>query len=448
MTRAERFTALAEAAGTGRWHLSYCRLPVACLIGTTLTEAEDGLVRADLTIEKGKIVKLESPKGNSGVDLGGRIVLPGLVDCHTHLDKGHIWSRTPNPDGTFAGAIDATWTDRQAHWTLEDIRQRMEFGLRAAYAHGTVAMRTHLDMGGESGANILSLVREIAEEWAGRITLQPAPLLGSYNADDPELLERIARELKPFPGAALGAFARAFREDQPDLPKRLEGFIRTAEKHGLALDFHVDETTDPSSRGFAIVAEAVRQTGFEGPVLCGHCCALSGYTTNGLRRVLEMAQGTGISVVSLPLCNAYLLDRHNEKTPRLRAVAPVHEIRAAGMKVAFGSDNTRDPFNAYGDLDLWEIYRFATLMQHLDHPVGDWPASVSRIPAEIIGVEAGCIAPGASADLIVLNARAWDEAISRPQSDRIVIRDGLPIDPPLPEYAELDGLEGLDELPD
>ncbi|MEM1275492.1 MAG: cytosine deaminase [Pseudomonadota bacterium] len=443
MTRAERFAAFGEAARAGRWHLSNCRLPIS---NPSLPRAGDGLVRADVTIENGRIAALTAPESQPGMDLGGRIVLPGLVDCHTHLDKGHIWARRPNPDGTFSGAIDATWADRQAHWTEADIRQRMEFALRAAYAHGTVAIRTHLDMG-EDGS-ILPLFREIAQDWAGRVALQPAPLLGSYNADDPDLLERVAQELKAFPGAALGAFARAFREDQPDLPKRLEGFIRVAEKHGLALDFHVDETTDPSSRGLALVAEAVHQTGFQGPVLCGHCCALSGYTSNALNRVLEMAQGTGISVVSLPLCNGYLLDRNGEKTPRLRAVAPVHEIRAAGIQVAFGSDNTRDPFNAYGDLDLWEIYRFATLMQHLDHPVGDWPAAISRIPAQIMGIEAGQIAPGAPADLIVLEARAWDEAISRPQSDRILIRDGLPIDPPLPDYAELDGLEGLDALSD
>jgi hypothetical protein len=41
-------------------------------------------------------------------------VLPGFVDIHTHLDKGHIWPRRPNPDGTFMGALTAVLADREA----------------------------------------------------------------------------------------------------------------------------------------------------------------------------------------------------------------------------------------------------------------------------------------------------------------------------------------------
>jgi cytosine/creatinine deaminase len=41
-------------------------------------------------------------------------------------------------------------------------------------------------------------------------------------------------------------------------------------------------------------------------------------------------------------------------------VAPLHEFKAAGIPVMVASDNTRDPFYAYGDLDLLEVYREAT----------------------------------------------------------------------------------------
>ncbi|MEM8793650.1 MAG: cytosine deaminase [Pseudomonadota bacterium] len=451
-TRAERIAELSRAARAGRWRLANLRLPAACLLpGHGLRAGRDDLVCADLILEGGRIAGIEAPgqdSENPSVDLAGRIAFPGFVDCHTHLDKGHIWRRTPNPDGTFDGAIATTWRDKERFWTPEDLRARIDFALRAAHAHGTVAIRSHLDLSGDNLETLLPLFREIASDWQGRIALQPAALLGTAEADDPALLDRIARALKDIPGAVLGAFARAFLDDQPDLPHRLEALIRTAERHGLPLDFHVDETTDPNSRGFLMVAEAIRATGFQGPVLCGHCCAPATYDADLLARTLDLAAGTGISVVSLPLCNAYLLDRAAHATPRMRAVAPVHEIRAAGIPVAFGSDNTRDPFNAYGDLDLFEVYRFATWMQHLDHPVGDWPASVTATPARIIGADAGRIAPGAKADLVLFDARGQDELIARPHTDRIVVRDGLPIDPPLPDYAELDGLEGLDDLSD
>ncbi len=70
---------------------------------------------------------------------GGQ-VWPGFVDGHTHLDKGHIWPRAANPDGTFYGALTTVFADREANWSAEDIRARFAFGLACAYAHGTVAI--------------------------------------------------------------------------------------------------------------------------------------------------------------------------------------------------------------------------------------------------------------------------------------------------------------------
>ncbi|MEM9371369.1 MAG: amidohydrolase family protein, partial [Pseudomonadota bacterium] len=242
-------------------------------------------------------------------------------------------------------------------------------------------------------------------------------------------------------------FVRAFPEDLAELPSRLDRFLRRAQEAGLPVDFHVDETTDPASLGLRSVAEAVLRTSFDGPILCGHCVAPAGYEDNVLAETLDLAASAGIGIVSLPLCNAYLLDRQKGRTPRQRAMAPVHEMRNSGIEVALGSDNTRDPFNAYGDLDLFEIYRFATLTQHLDHPVGDWPAAITSTPAGHLGIgDRSRIAAGAAADLILFSARGWSELIARPQSDRIVLRNGLPLTVTAPEYGALDELAGLDDL--
>ncbi len=108
----------------------------ACLIG-----APGDLVRTDLTIAGGRL----SDAPGEPHDMGGAMVFPCFVDMHTHLDKGHIWPRRPNPDGSFMGALNAVAVDRTANWTAEDVRRRMEFSLRCAFAHGTAAIRTHLD---------------------------------------------------------------------------------------------------------------------------------------------------------------------------------------------------------------------------------------------------------------------------------------------------------------
>ena len=105
----------------------------------------EGFARLDLRISGGEIAEL-APAGSAegGIDLDGGQVWPGLVDAHVHLDKTQIWPRSANPDGTHAGARTASAADR-THWDEADIRGRFEFGLACAYAHGTVAMRTHID---------------------------------------------------------------------------------------------------------------------------------------------------------------------------------------------------------------------------------------------------------------------------------------------------------------
>jgi Cytosine deaminase and related metal-dependent hydrolases len=102
--------------------------------------------RADLRISRGTVAAI-TPAGTAeaGADLRGGMVLPCLVDVHAHLDKGHIWPRSPNPDGSFMGALAAVASDRERHWSADDMEKRFTFGLRCAHAHGTSAIRTHLD---------------------------------------------------------------------------------------------------------------------------------------------------------------------------------------------------------------------------------------------------------------------------------------------------------------
>ena len=46
------------------------------------------------------------------------------------------------------------------------------------------------------------------------------------------------------------------------------------------------------------------------------------------------------------------------------------------VTVMVASDNTRDPFYAYGDLDLLEVYREATRILHFDHSDRAWLQTV------------------------------------------------------------------------
>ncbi|MGL4444998.1 MAG: cytosine deaminase, partial [Alsobacter sp.] len=66
--------------------------------------------------------------------------------------------------------------------------------------------------------------------------------------------------------------------------------------------------------------------------------------------------------------------------------------------------------------------------------------AVTAAPAAAMGVDHGRIAVGGPADLVLFRARTWTELLSRPQSDRTVLRHGQPIDTTLPDYRDLDAV--------
>jgi cytosine deaminase len=368
------------------------------------------------------------------VDLQGGVVLPAFVDCHTHLDKGHVWPRTPNPDGTFMGALNAVAADREAAWTEGDVRARMTFSLACAFAHGTQAVRTHLDSIGKQTAISWGVFREVRADWADRITLQAAALTPCEMVGEPEF-EAVAAET-----ARSGGVLGTVTYPVPDLDRRLDHFFATAERLGLHADFHVDETQDPESRTLRAIADAVIRTGYQGRVLCGHCCSLARQPEDEARETMDRVARAGLHVVSLPMCNLYLQDRVAGRTPRARGITLVHELAARGVGVSFASDNTRDPFYAYGDMDMLEVMREATRIAHLDHAGPDWPRAVAAAPARAMGLDAGIIRDGGPADLVVFPARRWTELFSRPWPDRMVIRAGRQVHAAPPDYAALDPL--------
>ncbi|GLQ54701.1 cytosine deaminase [Devosia nitrariae] len=402
--------------------------------------------RFDITVTDGIIAAI-GPTGSADPslprqNLDAGLILPCFTDLHTHIDKGHIWPRRANPDGTWIGALQAVMEDRQANWAGADVKKRMDFSLRCAYAHGTAAIRTHLDSAQGQHAITWDIFEEARESWAGRIELQAVALTGPDTILDKPALRSIALRVKAGKGILGGSTAV-----HPDNPHIMRSLVDMAGELGLDLDLHIDETGDPAADALKCFADAVIETGFTGRVIAGHCCALAQQDTATAMATIERVAEAGIAVVSLPMCNMYLQDRSNDAaTPRWRGVTLLNELKAAGVPVAIASDNTRDPFYAYGDLDGMEVLREGARIIQFDHPQdGAWPwaRTIGAAPSQIAGfAHTATIAPGLPADFILVRARSWSELMARPQSDRVVIRAGKAIDTTLPDYRELDDLMG------
>jgi len=401
----------------------------------------ENLVAADLQIRDGQIAAI-APVGTAdsqtpAVDVANGLVFPCFADLHTHLDKGHIWPRQGNLDGTFQSALEAVMNDAQ-HWGADDLYPRMEFSLRCAYAHGTKALRTHFDAFDTMADTALQVLTALRQSWRDRLLIQVVSLvpLDYYLTAGGE---RLAQLLAKHQGI-LGGVAYP----NPDLTAQLDRLFTLAAEYGLAVDLHVDESLNPADQALRAVAQAKLRHQFAAPVVCGHCCSLSVQSAPDVAETLRLVKAAEIGIVSLPLCNLYLQDRQPGRTPRYRGVTILHELQAAGIPVAIASDNCRDPFFAYGDLDGLEVLTHSARIAHLDRPIGDWPRAITRTPANLMGLaDTGRIGIGQPADLVLFKARSFNELFARPQGDRVVLRQGAAIDTTLPDYTELDHLQGF-----
>ena len=465
------------------WLLN-AQIPVSLLVDPRGFETSE-LAAVHLEIKAGQIAQIvaspqliaadfpaDLPADLPRVDLRQGLVWPCFVDLHTHLDKGHIWPRQPNPDGSFASALTAVETDRNRHWNAEDLYRRMEFGLKSAYAHGSSAIRTHIDAFGEQAKISLEAFSALRHDWADRITLEAAALvtLDYYRTPAGEQLADLMAEV----GGCLGGLPMMGEA----LDSELDWLFALAQERQLHLDFHTDESGDPADIALRHVAEAAIRHNFTGQIVCGHCCSLAVQSTEQVLATLHPVKQAQIGIVSLPMCNLYLQDRNQiassqftqrilgeplanfganfganlgqmgqlgrsfkTQTPRWRGVTLVHELKQFGIPVAFASDNCRDPFYAYGDHDGYEVFTQAVRIAQLDAPHSNWCQSVTRIPADLMRLPThGRIGVGLPADLILFKARSFNELLARTQSDRRVLRRGKLIDHSLPDYAELDDL--------
>ena len=413
------------------------RVPVNLLDRPSPARATDPVA---LLIAGAHITAIEAqPHGEMPVfDLDGATVLPAFVDPHTHLDKGDLLAVGLHPSRSLLGAIEAVKAD-YAHWAPDELAARIDFGLQEAWAHGTRALNSYCDWSESSGPMAWQALQEARQRWRGRIELVLTSLAPVDMLADPVASERLARHVAQA-GGVLGWFAYA----APHVPALLPRAFDLAERFDLRLDFHIDEHLDASHIHTLPVARLALQRGLGARTVCGHVCALSRLAPPQLSEVLEVVAASGLSLVSLPLTNLYLQDSSQQgprRTPRWRGLAPVHEALALGIPVAFGSDNHRDCFLPFGDLDPLRTLALAAGAAQLDDAVHQWAHAITRTAAGALGLAwDGVLRSGAPADLVLHPGRTSAEVLSRPELGRQVLRAGQRIHATRPDFRSLDGL--------
>jgi cytosine/creatinine deaminase len=363
-----------------------------------------------LQIEGGRIARIDPTPGPADWQ-----ALPLPVDPHLHLDKTFLWPRArPAAPGLFP-AIEANLTDR-AHWTPEDIRTRAGRAVAEAARAGMGGLRSHVDWVEPGVPLAWDVLGEMAAD--APLSLQRAPLVSIDLLGDADQGPPIATHVARTGDGVLGAFL--YRH--ADYPAKLAHIFRLAADHGLRLDFHVDEGLEVEAQGLDDIVRLTAEYGMGGRVLCGHACSLSVRPADQVARVLAAMGAAGVGLCVLPATNLWIQDSAPGRTPRLRGLAPLHEARAAGVDVMFGADNVSDPFYPFGCYDPLETLRLACTAAHLDP--AHWLNAVTTTPARALGLTPPAIAPGASADLLLVRGTDWHDALRGPARRRI-IRKGV-----------------------
>ena len=249
------------------------------------------------------------------------------------------------------------------------------------------------------------VIGELVGEIAPHMVVQRCALLSLEKFDDRSYVSGVARLLSAT-GGVLGVFVLG----QARMAERLRRVVELAERFALALDFHVDESLERTPEGLDAIARVVTETGFEGPVLCGHACALMNLEGDALARLVETVARSGISIAALPATNLYLQGR-GEGTPQRRGITRVRELREAGVTVAFGSDNVADAFCPVGRLDPMHALALAVVTAHLDPPFGPWLASVTTDARRAIGLDPLPIDRARASDLLIADATHTSDVV-------------------------------------
>lgn len=398
----------------------------------------------DIAIAGTRIAALAPGLESSGartIDLEGHVVLPGLVESHTHLDKSLTDGLAANRSGTLYEAVDVMGRiqrDRSAATIRDHARQTALLFLAA----GVTTIRSHVDINEGVRLKGVEALLTIREELAGVLDLQLVTLCGDLDGPRGHYVRELAEEALRMGVDAVGG-APALHEDPCAY---IDAVFEMAARHDRPIDLHVDESDDPGDFCLPYLAEQTRAHGYGGRVVAGHCCSLAAVDHLQAERAIEAVRTAGMCVVTLPSCNLYLQGRGDRGVVR-RGLTRVRELLAGGVPVSCGSDNVQDPFNPFGNGDLLQVANLLAHAAHLGSPDEQCLAldMITAIPAASLNLPDHGLLPGCFADLVVLDTRDPRTLLAMVPPRRYVLKRGRIVaqtetkrmlNVPLPEQTE------------
>ncbi len=370
-----------------------------------------GGAATDVLVRDGRIAAIGAGAtgGDASFDAGGRLMIPGLVEAHTHLDKS-FWGMGWHKHTAGPALIDKIETER---------RNRREFGIDANRQSGRLAaqmikmgtthIRSHVDIDTETGLAGIEGVMAMRERLKDVIDIEIVAFAQSGLLIRPGTLELVDQAMAMGAEVVGGLDPCAVDRD----PKgHLDAIFGLAETYGRPLDIHLHERGEMGAFSMDLILERTRALGMQGKVAISHAFCLGMPDADHVRRLIdELARERVTLVTTAP------------------ASSPAPSVMAcikAGVVIAGGSDGVRDSWNPYGMGDMLERATLVGLRNNFrrDEEMELALDVCTYQGAKVMGIENYGLDIGCAADFVILPGETVCEAIVERPADRTVVKRG------------------------
>jgi cytosine deaminase len=366
----------------------------------------------NVVVQDGRIAAVgERPPGWSGPTIEGRdrLLLPGLVDGHAHVDKT-LWGLPWRPHSAGTGLASLIANERAGRRGLPPVADRATAVLEAYVANGTSHVRTHVDVDPDAGLASLEGVLDARERLAGRIDVQIVAFPQSGLLVEPGTAELLDGAIEA--GADLvGGLDPAGFDGDPVAD--LDAVFGIADRRGCGVDIHLHDGGELGRWQVELIVERTRALGLAGRVTISHAFCLADAPEATVLPLLEELVEQRISLATV--------------APGNRAPLPLLRLRELGIDVCLGQDGIRDLWSPYGDADMlarahllaWRsgFRRDEELKAVLD--------TATYAGARVLGVEGYGLGTGCAADLVLVEADSMAEAVVAHPPRLLVIKRGV-----------------------
>ena len=363
----------------------------------------------DIGIENGRIAALDVHLAAEGeeLDVGGRLVAPGFVETHIHLDKSCILDRCHSVSGDLAEAISEV-ARAKAGFTAEDVYRRARRTLEKCIVNGTNRIRTQLEVDPVIGLRGWEGVRPLIDEyrWAIDIEICVFPQEGLLNnpGTDELMVEALKRGARVVGGAP-------YTDRDPH--GQIDRIFELAREFDVDIDMHLDFALTTETLDLDYVCELADRYRWGGRTAVGHVTKLAVVAPERFSAAARRMSDAGVALTVLPSTDLFLMGRDRE-TSQLRGVTAAHKLLRHGVNCSLSTNNVLNPFTPFGDGSLLRMANLNANICHIGaaHDIRECFAMITERSARLINATDYGIEVGKSADFTVLDCQRPEEAVA------------------------------------